>query len=61
MLQCLVVYGLVISITVSPLTAAILAEVETAQSGIGSAINNAVSLIAGQIAVSYTGVIISLV
>ena len=47
-----------LSVTVSPLTAAILAAVEPAQSGIGSAINNAVSRIAGLIAVAFTGVII---
>ena len=51
MLPGLVVFGLGLSITVSPLTAAILAAVEPAQSGIGSAINNAVA---------FTGVIISL-
>ena len=60
MLPGLVVFGLGLSITVSPLTAAILAAVEPAQSGIGSAINNAVSRIAGLIAVAFTGVIISL-
>jgi len=58
MLPGLVVFGLGLSITVSPLTAAILAVVDPAQSGIGSAINNAVSRIAGLIAVAFTGVII---
>jgi EmrB/QacA subfamily drug resistance transporter len=58
MLPGLVVFGLGLSITVSPLTAAILAAVDQAQSGIGSAINNAVSRIAGLIAVAFTGVII---
>src|SRR5215213_6079421 len=52
MLPGLVVFGLGLSITVSPLTAAILAAVEPAQSGIGSAINNAVSRISGLIAVA---------
>jgi EmrB/QacA subfamily drug resistance transporter len=60
MLPGLVVFGLGLSITVSPLTAAILAAVDPAQSGIGSAVNNAVSRIAGLIAVAFTGVIISL-
>jgi EmrB/QacA subfamily drug resistance transporter len=46
------------TITVSPLTAAILAAVEPAQSGVGSAINNAVSRISGLIAVAFAGVII---
>ena len=58
MLPGLVVFALGLSITVSPLTAAILAAVEPAQSGIGSAINNAVSRIAGLIAIAFTGVII---
>jgi EmrB/QacA subfamily drug resistance transporter len=58
MLPGLVVFGLGLTITVSPLTAAILAAVDPAQSGIGSAINNAVSRIAGLIAIAFTGVII---
>jgi EmrB/QacA subfamily drug resistance transporter len=58
MLPGLVVFGLGLSMTVSPLTAAILAAVDPAQSGIGSAINNAISRIAGLIAVAFTGVII---
>jgi len=58
MLPGLVVFGLGLSITVSPLTAAILAAVDPAQSGIGSAVNNAVSRISGLIAIAFTGVII---
>jgi EmrB/QacA subfamily drug resistance transporter len=58
MLPGLVVFGLGLTITVSPLTAAILAAVDPAQSGIGSAVNNAVSRISGLIAVALTGVII---
>ena len=58
MLPGLVVFGLGLSITVSPLTAAILAAVDPAQSGIGSAINNAVSRISGLISIALTGVII---
>jgi EmrB/QacA subfamily drug resistance transporter len=58
MLPGLVVFGLGLSITVSPLTAAILSAVDPAQSGIGSAINNAVSRIAGLIAIALTGVIL---
>ena len=60
MLPGLVVFGLGLTITVSPLTAAVLAAVDPAQSGIGSAINNAVSRISGLIAVAFTGVIIAL-
>jgi EmrB/QacA subfamily drug resistance transporter len=58
MLPGLVVFGLGLTITVSPLTAAILAAIDPAQSGIGSAINNAVSRISGLIAIALTGVII---
>jgi EmrB/QacA subfamily drug resistance transporter len=58
MLPGLLAFGLGLSITVSPLTAAILAAVDTEQSGIGSAINNAVSRIAGLVAIAFTGVII---
>jgi EmrB/QacA subfamily drug resistance transporter len=58
MLPGLVAFGLGLSITVSPLTAAILAAVDPAQSGIGSAINNAVSRIAGLIAIAFAGVTI---
>jgi EmrB/QacA subfamily drug resistance transporter len=58
MLPGLVVFGLGLTVTVSPLTAAILAAVDPAQSGIGSAINNAISRIAGLIAIAFTGVII---
>ncbi len=58
MLPGLVVFGLGLSMTVSPLTAAILAAVDPAQSGIGSAINNAISRIAGLIAIALIGVIV---
>jgi EmrB/QacA subfamily drug resistance transporter len=60
MLPGLVVFGLGLTITVSPLTAAVLAAVDPAQSGIGSAVNNAVSRIAGLISVAFAGVIIGL-
>jgi EmrB/QacA subfamily drug resistance transporter len=58
MLPGLVAFGLGLSITVSPLTSAVLAAVDPAQSGVGSAVNNAVSRVAGLIAIAFTGVII---
>ncbi|WP_029112674.1 MFS transporter [Mycobacterium sp. URHB0044] len=58
MLPGLIVFGIGLSVTVSPLTAAVLAAVDPTQSGIGSAVNNAVSRISGLIAVAFTGVII---
>ncbi len=58
MLPGVIVFGVGLSITVSPLTAAVLAAVDPAQSGIGSAVNNAVSRVAGLVAVAFTGVIV---
>ena len=58
LLPGLVVFGFGLSMTVSPLTAAVLAAVDPAQSGIGSAINNAISRIAGLIAIAFLGVIV---
>lgn len=57
LLPGLVLFGFGLTLTVTPLTSAILAAVEPSQSGIGSAINNAVSRIAGLIAVALAGVI----
>jgi EmrB/QacA subfamily drug resistance transporter len=58
MLPAVIVFGLGLSITVSPLTAAVLAAVEPAQSGIGSAVNNAISRIAGLVAVAFMGLLV---
>jgi len=58
LLPGLVVFGFGLSMTVSPLTAAILAAVNPEQSGIGSAVNNAISRIAGLIAIAFMGVIV---
>ena len=51
-------FALGLTATVAPLTAAILGSIPENQSGIGSAINNAVSRIAGLIAIALIGVII---
>jgi Na+/melibiose symporter-like transporter len=53
-----ILFGLGLTITVAPLTSAILGSISPAQSGIGSAINNAVSRVAGLIATAMVGVII---
>jgi EmrB/QacA subfamily drug resistance transporter len=47
-----VLFGLGLSITVAPLTSAILGSIEKAHAGIGSAINNAVARIAGLVAIA---------
>lgn len=52
------VFAVGLSITVAPLTAAILGAVPKEQSGIGSAVNNAVSRVAGLIAVALVGVML---
>jgi EmrB/QacA subfamily drug resistance transporter len=58
LLPGLLLFALGLTVTVSPLTATILAAVEPAQSGIGSAINNAIARIAGLIAVAFISVIV---
>lgn len=54
----MVVFGLGLAITVAPLTAAILGAVPPAAAGIASAVNNAVSRVAGLVVVACAGVII---
>lgn len=52
-----VLIGLGLAITVAPLTAAILGSISEKQSGIGSAINNAIARVAGLITVAMLGII----
>lgn len=54
----ILVFTVGLSMTVAPLTAAILGAIPERRSGIGSAINNAVSRIAGLIATAFVGVIV---
>ncbi|PJJ63223.1 MFS transporter [Compostimonas suwonensis] len=58
LLPGILVFGLGLSMTVAPLTAAILGSIDSRQAGIGSAVNNAVSRIAGLIAIAFTGIIV---
>jgi hypothetical protein len=53
-----IVFALGLSMTVAPLTSAILGSIPARQSGIGSAVNNAVSRVAGLLAIAALGVII---
>ncbi|HEX4774534.1 MAG TPA: MFS transporter [Candidatus Saccharimonadales bacterium] len=55
----IVVFGIGLSITVAPLTAAILGDVPKNQAGIASAVNNAVARIAGLLAVAAVGAVIA--
>ncbi|MGO1839192.1 MAG: MFS transporter [Candidatus Microbacterium stercoravium] len=54
----MIVFGLGLTITVSPLTSTILGAIEPARSGIASAVNNAISRVAGLIAVAMIGPLI---
>jgi len=58
LLPGIILFGLGLSITVAPLTSAILGSIKSAQAGIGSAINNAVSRIAGLLAIAVIGVFV---
>jgi MFS family permease len=58
LLPGILVFGLGLSMTVSPLTSAVLGNIPSSNSGIGSAVNNAVSRIAGLFSVASIGVII---
>ncbi|MFT4469506.1 MFS transporter [Arthrobacter sulfonylureivorans] len=49
--------GLGLAVTVSPLTAAVLGAIETERSGIASAVNNAVARIAGLLGIAVAGAI----
>lgn len=57
LLPGIVLFGVGLTVTVSPLTAAILGSIDPARSGIASAVNNAVARIAGLLAVAMLGVI----
>lgn len=50
-------FGLGLSMTVAPLTSAILGDISHERAGIGSAVNNAVARVAGLLAIAFAGVI----
>jgi len=56
LLPGLILFGVGLSMTVAPLTSAILSSIKSSQAGIGSATNNAVSRIAGLIAIAIIGI-----
>lgn len=58
LLPGVLLFGIGLSITVAPLTSAILGSIHPAQAGIGSAVNNAVSRIAGLVTVALIGLIV---
>ena len=59
LVPALLVFSLGLAMTVSPLTAAVLADADDSDAGIASAVNNAVARIAGLLAVSFMGIVVS--
>jgi hypothetical protein len=57
-LPSILLFGVGLTLTVSPLTSAILGSIETERSGIASAVNNAVSRVAGLIVIAMLAVIV---
>jgi EmrB/QacA subfamily drug resistance transporter len=57
LLPGIVLFGVGLSATVAPLTAAILGSISEQQSGIGSAVNNAVARVAGLVGIALVGLI----
>lgn len=59
LLPGILIFSLGLSITVAPLTTAVLSAVSSKQSGVASAVNNAVTRIAGLIAVAAVGPVVA--
>ena len=58
LLPGIILFGLGLSITVAPLTSAILGSIKSSQAGIGSAVNNAAARIAGLLSIAMVGLFI---
>jgi EmrB/QacA subfamily drug resistance transporter len=58
-LPALLLFSVGLSMTVAPLTAAVLADADESDAGIASAINNAIARVAGMIGVSVVGVVVA--
>lgn len=58
LLPGILLFGLGLSMTVAPLTAAVLGDISKKHAGIGSAVNNAIARIAGLVAIASIGLII---
>ena len=54
----IILFGLGLSITVAPLTSAILGSIKPSQAGVGSAVNNAIARIAGLLSIAMIGLFI---
>jgi EmrB/QacA subfamily drug resistance transporter len=58
LLPGVLLFGIGVAATVAPLTATILGSISESQAGIGSAVNNAVSRVAGLVAIAFLGLVI---
>ena len=58
LLPGILVFAFGLSMTVAPLTSAVLGDIEKSRSGIASAVNNAIARVAGLIAIAIIGVIV---
>jgi len=58
LLPGILIFGIGLSMTVAPLTSAVLGDIEKQSSGIASAVNNAISRLAGLIAIALVGLIV---
>jgi EmrB/QacA subfamily drug resistance transporter len=59
LLPPLLLFALGLSLTVAPLTATVLADADSSDAGIASAVNNAVARVAGLVGVSVVGVVVA--
>jgi EmrB/QacA subfamily drug resistance transporter len=59
LVPALVVFSVGLAMTVSPLTAAVLADADDSDAGIASAINNAIARVAGLLAISVVGIVVA--
>lgn len=58
LLPGVLIFGIGLSVTVAPLTTAVLSSIDSRRAGIGSAINNAVARIAGLITIATLGMVV---
>jgi MFS family permease len=57
LLPGILLFGLGLSMTVAPLTSAVLGDINSRHAGVGSAVNNAIARIAGLVAIAAIGVV----
>lgn len=58
LLPGILLFAIGLTVTVAPLTSAVLVDIDTSRSGVASAVNNAVSRIAGLIGIAMIGIVV---